>query len=174
MKITFSAPERYLSALSPGTPIQVKTTAFAGELTGKVGVVVPIIDPATRNATIIARVDNDGHRLRPGMSAGVTAVLDERPAALTIPSESVFAEGELFLVYLITPEGTVARRPIQLGTRLPDVVEILDGLTAGDRVVKAGHQKLYEGARVAPIEAVPPGTEPPTEDTDPDTETEPA
>jgi hypothetical protein len=40
---------------------------------------------------------------------------------------------------------------VALGTRLADAVEIVSGLAAGAMVVRSGHQKLYEGAKVAPI-----------------------
>jgi hypothetical protein len=42
---------------------------------------------------------------------------------------------------------------VTLGTRLSDVVEVVQGLEPGQRVVRAGHQKLYETAKVIPIES---------------------
>jgi hypothetical protein len=54
----------------------------------------------------------------------------------------------------------VARAAIQLGTRLADVVEVTGGLESGQQVVSAGHQKLYDGARVMPMAAGGPGAAP--------------
>ena len=152
LKVTFSVPERFLGKLSRGSAVTVSTTAFPGyTLQGRIDVVDPVLDPATRSAKVIARVRNPGGRFRPGMSANIEAVLSERMNALTIPTEAVFAEGDQTLVYLVRADSTVARTPVKLGTRLADVVEIVDGLKEGDRVVRAGHQKLFDKARVIPV-----------------------
>jgi membrane fusion protein (multidrug efflux system) len=154
LRIKFAAPERYLSKLHRGAPVTVSTTAYPDHpLTGAIDVIEPVLDPRTRNASIVARVQNPEGLFRPGMSADVTAILAQRDRALTIPSEAVFAEGNQILVYVVREDSTVARTLLTLGTRLPDVVEVLGGLEEGARVVRAGHQKLFEGAKVMPVEA---------------------
>jgi membrane fusion protein (multidrug efflux system) len=152
LKVVFAVPERYASELRRGREVTVSTTAYPGyELTGKVDVVDPIVDPATRSVRVIARVDNpEGHFL-PGMSANVRSVLAARESALTVPSEAVFAEGAEFLVYVVQEDGSVARTPIQLGIRLTGSVEVTQGLAEGQLVVRAGHQKLYPGAKVMAV-----------------------
>ena len=52
-------------------------------------------------------------------------------------------------------DNTVTRTAVTLGTRTADAVEILAGLEPGTRVVRAGHQKLFEGAKVMPVESQP-------------------
>jgi hypothetical protein len=111
------------------------------------------LDPATRSVRIMARVTNTNGRLRPGMSADVTAVLRERANAVTVPDEAVFAEGEQFFVYSVKEDNTVARTAVTLGTRMAGAVEVLAGLEPGTRVVRAGHQKLFEGAKVMPVDS---------------------
>jgi hypothetical protein len=54
-------------------------------------------------------------------------------------------------VYVVQPDSTVMRTPVSLGTRLEGSVEIVAGLEPGQRVVRAGHQKLYPGARIFPV-----------------------
>jgi membrane fusion protein, multidrug efflux system len=154
LKVTFSVPERYLGKLQRGSAVSVSTTAFPGyALTGRIDVIDPVLDPGTRSAQVIARVPNPGNRFRPGMSANISAVLSERMNALTIPSEAVFAEGAQTFVYVVGADSTVARTPVQLGTRLADVVEVVQGLKEGDRIVRAGHQKLFDKARVMPVDS---------------------
>lgn len=161
MRVTFSAPERYIPHLKRGSPVHVSVTAYPGEeWEGRIDVIEPIIDAQTRNVKILARVPNPGQRLRPGMSANVAATLSERTKALTIPSEAVIAEGDQFFVYLIKPDSTVTRVPLTVGTRLPDAVEVLGQLEPGATIVRAGHQKLFEGAKVMPMPGAP-GAKPP-------------
>jgi len=152
LEVVFSVPERYSADLVRGAEVKVSTPAFPGrELEGRVYVVDPILDPRTRNVRVIARVPNPGNRVRPGMSANVEATLAAREHALTIPSEAVFAEGDQFLAYVVQPDSSVARANLKLGRRLADRVEVLEGVEAGATVVRAGHQKLFPGAKVAPV-----------------------
>lgn len=156
MKVSFSAPERYLGVLSRGAPVSVTTPAFPGEsLQGQIDVVEPVLDADLRSARILARIPNPGGKLRPGMSANIVAVLRERPQALTIPSEAVVVEGGQAFVFAVKPDSTVTRVAVTLGTRTAERVEVLDGVTRGAQVVRAGHQKIFEGAKVIPVQSAP-------------------
>jgi membrane fusion protein (multidrug efflux system) len=162
IKVRFSAPERYLGVLQRGAPVTVSTPAFPGyTLEGRIDVVEPVLDANLRSGRLLARVPNPGEKLRPGMSANVSTVLSERANALTIPSEAVFVEGSQSFVYAIQPDSTVKRVAVTLGTRTPEVVEVTAGLEPGGRVVRAGHQKLFVGAKVMPVGEGPPAGEPP-------------
>ncbi len=152
MKVRFSAPERYLGVLQRGAAVQITTPAFPDQkIDGKIDVVEPVLDAELRSARIVARVPNPGGGLRSGMSANVIAVLQQRDMALTIPSEAVFVEGAQSLVYVVKPDSSVTRAVITIGTRTPDRVEITAGLLPGQFVVRAGHQKLFEHAKVVPV-----------------------
>ena len=154
VKIRFAAPERYTAQLRTGSEVDITTTAQPGQIfVGQVNVVNPILDPTTRTVQLVAIAPNVGRRLRPGMSADVSATLAERPGALTIPDEAVFAQGDQNFVYVVSAD-TVALRPIGIASRDSARVEVSRGLSAGDVVVRAGYQKLYPGAHVM---AVPPG-----------------
>jgi membrane fusion protein (multidrug efflux system) len=156
IRVTFSAPERYLSKLTQGAAVAVSTTAFPGyEVQGKIIVIDPVVDPDTRSTRVVARVPNSERKFRPGMSANVSAVLSQRPNSLTIPNEAVFGSGNQSFVFIVKPDSTVARVPLTLGTRLADVVEVLDGLEPGMTVVRAGHQKLFDGGKVLPMTMQP-------------------
>ncbi|TLY31392.1 MAG: efflux RND transporter periplasmic adaptor subunit [Ignavibacteria bacterium] len=152
IRVNFSAPERFVSVLKPGAEVQVSTTAFPGyELKGEIVVVEPVLEAGTRSARVVAQVANPGRKFRPGMSANISAVLSERPKAITIPNEAIFGSGDQSFVFVVKSDSTVSRVPLKLGTRLASVVEVLDGLQPGMTVVCAGHQKLFEGARVMPV-----------------------
>jgi membrane fusion protein, multidrug efflux system len=156
IRVTFSAPERFLDRLTQGATVTVSSPAFQGmRLRGRIAVVEPMIDPLMRSARIVATVHNEGRKFRPGMSANVAAVLSQRNDALTIPSESVFGSGNQSFVFLVKPDSTVSRVPVTLGIRTANVVEVLGGLQANALVVRAGHQKLFDGGKVLPIAGPP-------------------
>jgi membrane fusion protein (multidrug efflux system) len=161
MKVTFSAPERFARDLKPGVEVELQTPAFPGErFAGKLSVVDPLVDSGTRTLRLVARIPNRGYRLRPGMSADVSVTLAERSQALVVPDEAVFAEGNQSFVYVVKADSTVTRTAVELGTRDSMQVEVVRGLTPGALVIRAGHQKLYEGARVMPVSSGgPPASE---------------
>lgn len=161
VKVGFSAPERYLSQLRRRAAVTIVTSAYPGEVfTGDISVVDPILDATSHTVQMVARIRNRGGKLRPGMSADVTASLGERPRALTVPDEAVFSEGDQSFVYVLKPDSTVARRAVVLGSRDSTRAEVSQGLKAGDRVVRAGYQKLFEGAKVMPVPAAGDGGAP--------------
>jgi len=163
LRVNFSAPERYLGQLHRGAEVAIGTTAYPGyALRGRIDVVDPVLDPTTRSARIVARVRNPGGKFRPGMSANVSAVLSQRQNALTIPSEAIFAEGDQSFAYVVKADSTVTRSALTLGTRLTDVVEVVKGLSPGQTIVRTGHQKLFEGAKVIPVNSHPAGQTPGT------------
>lgn len=152
MKVAFAAPERFLGELKPGREVQVTTPAFPDDVfRGRLTVVDPIVDPNTRTVQLVARISNTGLKLRPGMSANVSVTFAERTGALVVPDEAVFAEGNQSFVYRVKQDSTVARTAVTLGTRDSSQVEVLSGLEAGALIVRAGHQKLFDGARVHPV-----------------------
>jgi membrane fusion protein, multidrug efflux system len=156
IRVNFSVPERFLGYLNPGATVRVTSPAVPGTvLSGHVVVVEPTIDPTTRSTRVVARVPNTGRKFRPGMSATISAVLSERPNAVTVPNEAVFGSGSQTFVFVVKPDSTVTRVALTLGTRLPDRVEVLEGVKEGMQVVSAGHQKLFEGAKVFPVPSQP-------------------
>lgn len=164
IRVIFSAPERMISQLRKGAEVVVSTTAYPGYgARGNIVVVEPVVDQATRTTRIVAEVPNPEGKFRSGMSADITTLLSVRPQAVTVPNEAVFAAGDQSFVFAVKADSTVARQPVTLGTRTADVVEVLSGLTAGMKVVRAGHQKLFDGARVMPVPAGAPGGGPPAQ-----------
>ncbi|MCI0531532.1 MAG: efflux RND transporter periplasmic adaptor subunit [candidate division Zixibacteria bacterium] len=152
LRVIFYSPERYVGVLRKGASVTVSAPAYPGyESRGTVSVVEPVVNPQTRTIKVLAKVNNSDRKFRPGMSANVSAVLSERKNALLVPDEAIFAEGDQNLVYVIQPDSTVVPTPVVCGTRLNNAVEVLEGVSAGAQVVKAGHQKLYPGAKVFPV-----------------------
>jgi membrane fusion protein, multidrug efflux system len=152
IRVSFSAPERFIAELKRNAKVIVTSTIYPNyEVSGKIIAIEPMLDPETRNINVVARVQNPGLKFRPGMSANVSAVLSERPHALTIPNEAVFANGNQSFVFVVKKDSTVAATAVTLGLQTPEIVEVVSGLDDGMQVIKAGQQKLFDGAKVMPI-----------------------
>ncbi|MEZ4386135.1 MAG: efflux RND transporter periplasmic adaptor subunit [Candidatus Krumholzibacteriia bacterium] len=154
LRVVFGAPESYVGRIRTGAAVHVRTSGFDGlDLAGTVDVIDPVLDRASRSAEIVAHIDNPERQLRPGMSAEVTVTLASRPDALTVPAEAVFFQGQQAFVYTVAADSTVALAPVSLGSRGAELVEVTAGLGQGQTVVRAGHQKLFPGAKVMPLPA---------------------
>ncbi len=104
---------------------------------GRVTLIAPTLDPTTRTVPVRLEFANPGLELKPEMFAEVRIESDlgER---LAVPDSAVLASGERNLVFVAEGEGGFAPREVRLGVRLPDSVEVLDGLKEGERIVTSG------------------------------------
>ena len=91
--------------------------------------------------------DNPVERLKPGMFVTVHTVVYSAPDAVSLPIETILAEGEERFVYLIR-EGRTHMVPVQVGVRGGGRYEILDGIAEGDFIVLEGASVLEDGAPV--------------------------
>lgn len=147
IKLDFMVPENFLASLREGLSIRATAPAFPGRsFAGSVASIDSRVDIATRSVTVRALLANDDGALKPGMFLNVTLANDEREA-LVIPEEALTPEAERQYVFVVT-EGKVSRREVRIGGRRPGSVEVLAGLTAGERVIVEGTQKVRDGASV--------------------------
>jgi len=159
MKLEFPVSATYLEVLRPGLEVIADSRAFAGRsFTGAIKAVNSRIDPVTRSIRVRAMLPNPDHLLKPGMLMHVQLLKDPR-TALVIPEESLIPLGEQQFVYVVTPGNTVEKRELHIGGRRPGLVEVVDGLAAGEQVITQGHLQVSPGQSVT-ITAVDDGSRP--------------
>jgi membrane fusion protein (multidrug efflux system) len=151
IKLDFSVPENFLASLREGLSIRATAPAFPGRsFAGEVASIDSRVDMTTRAVIVRALLANDDGALKPGMFLNVSLANDEREA-LVIPEEALSPEAERQYVYVVT-DGKVSRREVRIGGRQPGTVEIITGLSAGERVIVEGTQKVRDGAIVTATE----------------------
>ena len=136
---------------SAGSGVTVTTVVFPGRSSRGVNVLDPILDAATGRAAF--RRDPETPGVSSGRACPPTSRRDRERCRRDGPGRSGVRGGDRNFVFVVQPDSTVVRRPVKLGARQPGRVEIREGLQGGEKVVRAGHQKLYEGAKVSPVEA---------------------
>jgi len=147
IKLDFSVPENFLSGLREGLSIRATAPAYPGRsFAGSVSSIDSRVDVTTRSVTVRALLANEDGALKPGMFLNVALANDEREA-LIIPEEALSPEAERQFVFVVV-DGKVSRREVRIGGRRPGSVEIIAGLSAGERVVVEGTQKVREGSSV--------------------------
>jgi membrane fusion protein (multidrug efflux system) len=147
VKLEVSVPERFVSLVHEGQTLELTVAAYADrKFTGKVYFVAAQLDPSFRTALVKALVPNPERLLKPGMFANLELRLKLRENAIVIPEIALMFDGDQARVFVVSQVSTAQLRPVKLGLRLPGMVEIVSGLSPGDRVVVEGVQKVVPGA----------------------------
>lgn len=148
IKLDFTVPETMLSNVSVGQTITAKASAFPDYLaSGKITAIDPVINPQTRTVTLRAVLPNHNALLKPGMLLSVTIASKARLAP-AVPELALVREGDTSFVYVIGDDMKAKRLAVKTGARDGNLVEIVDGLKVGDKIVTEGVVKLSEGAKV--------------------------
>ncbi len=159
MKLDFSVPSTFLEALRAGMEIKAKARAFGDTpFVGKVKSIDSRVDPVTRSIVVRAEIPNTQRLLKPGLLMSVTLLKNPRQALL-VPEETLVSVGKEHFLYVVDAENKVERRNVSTGTRQKGVVEIREGISAGERVITHGQMRLRPGQEVS-IRAVDDGTTP--------------
>ncbi len=154
--VDYSLPERQLSEIEVGQPIEVKVQAYAERVfAGRIQAISPAVNRETRNIQVRALVPNPERLLLPGMFAKIETLLAVREEVLTLPRQAIAFNTYGDSVFVIETNGdgedaelVVQRRQVKTGAVRDQEVEIVDGLERGERVVLAGQVKLRNGASV--------------------------
>ena len=151
MYVDFQVPEAELASFKPGDKVSAGSVAWPGRsFEGVVSTVDARVDPGSRAVTVRADFANADHALRPGMLLDVHAFRPERPA-LVVPEIAVVQVGRDSYVFRVKDDASVERADVKTGTRHAGVVEIIEVVKAGERIVVDGTGKLRPGARIEEV-----------------------
>ncbi len=151
MKLDFSIPSVFLSTLSVGLQIEARTHAYPDNIfMGTIASIDSRIDPITRSVTARALIENPDRHLRPGLLMRVTLKKSPRQA-LVLPESALIPEGKKHYVYSVKEQDgktTADYREIQIGTRFQGEVEILSGVTEGEKIITHGALRTRPGGAI--------------------------
>ncbi len=160
VRVDFQVPDRFLSAVREGQALTATVDAWPdARFSGRILRLDTRIDERTRALTARSEFASPDGRLKPGMMLRVGVSQGVR-TALALPESAVAVQGEGASVFVVVQEGgrmTVQQRPVVAGLRQDGWVEILEGVTTGDRVVADGLNRIQSGQPVRPAGSPPPG-----------------
>ena len=149
VKVEVNVPERFLSQLKNGQPIEISVAAYPGKkFKGEVYFIAPQVEPATRTALVKARIPNAEFILKPGMFINLAITLEIRQSAVVIPESALVMNGDRASVFVVDHDSAAQIKPVTPGVRQAGFVEIISGLSGGEQVVIEGVQKIGPGRKV--------------------------
>jgi membrane fusion protein (multidrug efflux system) len=155
LKVDFTVPEIYLTAISAGQTVDVTVDAIPGRVfPGTIYAIDPQLDVNGRALKVRAVIDNQDLVLRPGLFARVLIKGAVKRDVVMVPESAILPRAGDHFVFRVE-EGTARQVRVKLGERSGGEVEIADGLSAGDTIVTAGQHKLRDGAAVEAVAAHP-------------------
>lgn len=142
-----------LARLQAGMAVKVSAPGLATPVAGKLRMLAPTVDAATRNGIVFVDLPTPG-TLKAGMFARGEFELGSS-AALTLPQTAVLLRDGFSYVFRVQPDGKVAQTKVQVGRRSGERIEIVSGLEEAARVVATGAGFLGDGDLVKVVAAAP-------------------
>ena len=154
LRLRIPVPESLAAKVKVGDSADVHVQATGEHFTGKVTRFTDALDPSTRTMQVEIDVPNPNYHLQPGMYADVTLMANSRPDTLTIPVTSILRSENKTSVLVVDPEDRVQVRQVQLGVESPNRVEVLSGLSEGEKVIVGNLGSYQAGEVVRPKHAI--------------------
>jgi membrane fusion protein (multidrug efflux system) len=156
--VNFSVPQQSMAQMKIGDAVQVRAEGISLTTSGRITAVNSVVDEATRNVQVQARIDNPQNQLRPGMFVDAEVLVGAGTPQIAIPSSSIsYAPygDSVFVVGMVQPKDKskkpylgVFQRFVKLGPARGDQVSVVSGLKPGEQVVSSGVFKLRNEAAV--------------------------
>ena len=148
VKLKVNVSEKLFTQIKKGMDVDVKLDVYGEEnFKGKVSLVYPTINPATRTFPVEVTIANANQRVRPGMFARVTFSYGTAHHVV-VPDKAVVKQsgsGDKY-VYVYN-NGTIEFKKVELGRRLGTEYELVGGVASGDNVVTEGHSRVVNGGK---------------------------
>jgi len=122
-----------------GDPVEVRVPAWPRKpFKARIGYIAPIIDAATHRLVVGAAIQNMQGQLKPNMLANVTIIAGPAATAPAVPEQAVIHEGDMTHVWVLRNDGSLVLRRIITGRSDGGTVEVIEGLSPGERIVTGG------------------------------------
>jgi multidrug efflux pump subunit AcrA (membrane-fusion protein) len=156
LRARLSVPEKMSPWVRVGRDVKLSLEAFPGrEFTGRISRINPSVDEKNRTFEIEALVANRDAELKPGSFVKATIQSDKVDSILAIPYNAAAYLFGAYKVFVLQGK-TVKEREVKLGDRLGDLVEIIEGLRAGEKIaIGAGGPQLKDGMEVETVSETP-------------------
>ncbi len=151
LKVMISVPEKYFPQVKEGMKVGVDLEIYPEEtFEGRISLIYPALDPATRTFMVEITVNNPSNKLRPGMMCEVVMNFGTARHVL-VPDISVLKQqgsSERYVFVVNPTDSVVERRRVEIGRVVDSKYEIISGVNDNEMVVVAGMQKLISGDKV--------------------------
>jgi len=141
-------PQQSAALLKVGDKAEVSVAGVEKSFPAKVVIISPALDPNSTTVEVWVQAKNPGGQLKPGTSVQVSMVARSVPDALTIPAAALLTDQGGTSVMVAGADGHAHKKPVKVGIRDDDRVQIVEGLQPADKVVAEGAYGLPDNTKI--------------------------
>jgi cobalt-zinc-cadmium efflux system membrane fusion protein len=125
--------------VKPGQVVEARVLAYPKRVfKARLTYVAAVVDAVTHRIAVRAEIDNHDGALKPEMFANFKILTSEATESPAVPQAAIVYEGDAAHVWVVQGNGSVAYRAIRTGRTNDGLIEVLDGLKPGERIVTKG------------------------------------
>ncbi len=147
-RLVIPVPEAYVRYIRVGDPVDVRVSSLNRTFPGKVARFSVDVQADTRTMHTEVDVPNSQHVLLPGMYADADLHLDRKDNIPSIPVQAVSHRGDKTTVLVVSADGVLEQRAVEIGLETSSDAEIVSGLNEGEQVVVSDPSGLKAGQKV--------------------------
>lgn len=149
VKLMINVSETYFTKIKKGTPVSLKLDVYGDqEFEGKISLIYPTIDAATRTFPVEIQLANGDQKVRPGMFARATLDFGAQNNVVVPDLAIVKQAGSGDRYVFVYKDGKVSHNKVELGRRMGAEYELISGVDNNAQVVVAGQARLVDGTEV--------------------------
>ena len=153
LKVNFSIPERYFSLIDVNSTLSLEAIARPNEtFEATVSAIGSKINNQQGTVDVEAEINNDDGYLLPGMSITIEMPLGTQHHTILIPARAVTYQGQNATVMLVDESGVATPRHVTIGAERETFIEIVAGLSVGDKIIDRGRLKAKPNKPVKEID----------------------
>ncbi len=145
-QLELAIPESLAALLKTGAAVQVTLDALGSSFAARIAEIVPATDPLSR--TFVAKINLNQKGLKSGIFGRGVIGLGSTVNGLLLPKQAVVERGALTSVWVLDKDSFARMRLVKTGKTIGNKVEVISGLSDGERVVVGGVEKVSEGVKV--------------------------
>jgi RND family efflux transporter MFP subunit len=152
VKAVIEVPEANLARISNKNKSYITAAGLSEPIKGQVTLISPVVKPTSRTATVEISIDNSTHKIRPGVFATVSIPLEVHNDVLLISRSAVVEvkqDNKVISNYVyIVENGKAIKREVGIGIAQGDILEVLSGVQAGEKIIVAGQNQVKDNTKV--------------------------
>lgn len=149
VKVIINVSEAQFKDVRKGMEVDIRLDVYPDDLfKGRVSLVYPTIDQASRTFPVEIEIPNTDRRVRPGMFARVVMTFGTADHVVAPDRAIIKQAGSGDRYTYVYKDGKVSYQKVELGRRLGESYEVISGVSNGDQVVVTGQSRLNNGMEV--------------------------
>lgn len=150
LRLVLPIPESVAAQIHLHDPVKVHVQDLNEDIEGRISRFADSLDLETRTMETEIDCENRDGRLMPGMYTESVIALHQKANALTVPLEAVVRNGDDATVLAVNSHDVLEERHVKLGLEDNARIEVVSGLSEGDRVVIGNRSQFRNGQKVQP------------------------